>query len=376
MAHLLLLPLLPLLHLVSGAPPPPRGIEVTKFHVSSSVQLRYSLTRVEARMTNPTSSTQQASFHLTIPDNAFISNFSLEVAGVEHVARVEERARAEALFEVAAEGEEWGGLVEQDSNDPNRFRVTTSVEGGQKVVFRLAYDELLQRVAAMYHQEIHIDLAAAVEDFRIEVAITESLPITEVRVPRLLQADEILPKNEPENSLAKIETNVDGKTNQARVVFAPSREEQEEEGVQGRLVVRYEVDRQGQANELQVIDGYFIHYFVPEHLPALPKHTVFVLDVSASMVGEKLRQLKDAMFTVLDDMTDQDYFNIVTFGTAVYHWEDSMSVVRATAASKARAIAFILDLEERGGTNINEAVLAGLWVAITEQVNFPFQLNS
>ena len=203
-------------------------------------------------MRNPAPSTQQAAFHLTIPDNAFISNFSLEVGGVEHVARVEERARAEALFEVAVEGEEWGGMVQQDSNDPNRFRVTTSVEGGQKVVFRLAYDELLQRRAAMYHQEIHIDLDTRVEDFRIEVAINESLPITAVTVPKLLQSNEILPKDESENRLAKIETNVDGQANQARVVFAPSREEQGEEGVHGRLVVRYEVDRQGQDSELQV----------------------------------------------------------------------------------------------------------------------------
>ena len=31
------------------------------------------------------------------------------------------------------------------------------------------------------------------------------------------------------------------------------------------------------------------------------------------MQGEKITQLQDAMFTILDDMTEDDYFSILTF---------------------------------------------------------------
>ena len=31
------------------------------------------------------------------------------------------------------------------------------------------------------------------------------------------------------------------------------------------------------------------------------------------MIGEKITQLQDAMFTILDDMTEDDYFSILTF---------------------------------------------------------------
>ena len=41
----------------------------------------------------------------------------------------------------------------------------------------------------------------------------------------------------------------------------------------------------------QVLNGYFVHYFAPKNLPPLPKNVVFVLDVSASMVGAKLQQV-------------------------------------------------------------------------------------
>jgi hypothetical protein len=56
---------------------------------------------------------------------------------------------------------------------------------------------------------------------------------------------------------------------------------------------------------LSLQDGYFVHFFAPENLPTLPKHIVFVLDISGSMEGDKLAQTKDAMVTILDDLTDQ-----------------------------------------------------------------------
>ena len=86
------------------------------------------------------------------------------------------------------------------------------------------------------------------------------------------------------------------------------------------MVVRYDVDRQGQDSEVQVIDGYFVHYFVPANLPTLPKHLVFVLDTSGSMGGEKIQQLKDAMSTILEDLTESDFFNIIEFNSVIRHW--------------------------------------------------------
>merc|ERR1719336_1774184 len=77
--------------------------------------------------------------------------------------------------------------------------------------------------------------------------------------------------------------------------------------------------------------------------------------------------MKDAMFTVLDDMTGEDFFNIVTFSSGVAHWKKKKSsqappteFYRATDENKNIAIGFILDLEANGGTNINDALLAAL----------------
>lgn len=67
----------------------------------------------------------------------------------------------------------------------------------------------------------------------------------------------------------------------------------------------------------QLSDGYFVHFFAPEHLPPLRKHVIFVLDVSGSMSGRKMTQLKEAMSTILGDLNQDDLFSIVPFSSTV-----------------------------------------------------------
>merc|ERR1712233_255445 len=348
-------------------------LETTKFHIKSEIQFRYARTVVESTVTNPDTVAQLASFALVIPDSAFISAFSMEIGGEEYKARVEEKEEAEKTFEKALSRGRGAGLVSQDAKDANKFTVSTNIEGGQEVVFRLTYDELLGRKEGMYRQEINIDPQQIVDDFRVEVFINESLPITEVSVPELLESNSIDPSEESQNSFVTIEKDFEGNAKNAKIVFAPTAIEQRaaaEEGMSGRLRINYDVDRQNQDSEVQVIDGYFVHYFVPENLETLPKHAIFILDVSGSMYGERLQQLKDAMFTVLDDMKPEDFFNIITFSTSVNNWspsgitdEGDQLAIPATKENKKKAISHVLDLEAEGGTNINSAMLTGLELA-------------
>merc|ERR1711971_456250 len=348
-------------------------LEMTKFHIKSEIQFRYARTVVESTVTNPDTVAQLASFALVIPDSAFISTFSMEIEGEEYKARVEEKEEAEKTFEKALNRGRGAGLVSQDAKDANKFTVSTNIEGGQEVIFRLTYDELLGRKEGMYRQEINIDPQQIVEDFRVEVFINESLPITEVNVPELLQSNSIDPSEETQNSFVTIDRDFEGDAKKARIVFAPTSIEQRaaaEEGMSGRLQINYDVDRQNQDSEVQVIDGYFVHFFVPENLETLPKHAIFILDVSGSMHGERLQQLKDAMFTVLDDMKPEDFFNIITFSTSVNNWSPSgiteagdQIAIPATKENKKKAISHVLDLEAEGGTNINSAMLTGLELA-------------
>jgi len=66
------------------------------------------------------------------------------------------------------------------------------------------------------------------------------------------------------------------------------------------------------------MEGYFVHYFAAENLPPLGKYVIFVLDISGSMGGRKLKQLKEYIKYILDDLSFQnDFFSIITFSSYV-----------------------------------------------------------
>merc|ERR1712038_1929660 len=366
--------------------------ELSQFHVNTTIGFRYSRTEVTALYRNPGLQAHTAVFTMVLPESAFISNFSMTIKEEEYVAEVKEKEEAKRTYEEAVDSGLNAGLVSKNRRDSDTFSVDTNLEPGEKVVFTLIYEELLERKDGLYDYIININPGAVVEDFHVEININESLPLSKLSVPKLLESNEIdFSKEETESSIAEVTRDVDGSPNNARVVFSPSQEYQLEagdQGVSGKFVVKYDVDRQGEDNEVQVIDGYFVHYFVPNELvESLEKHVVFVLDISGSMTGEKIRQLKDAMFTVLDDMTESDYFNIVAFSDIISHWngkfdnirdfndyvyEDSeddekkdlsdLPIFQASEENKNLAISSVLELRADGGTNINDAILAGLEV--------------
>lgn len=46
---------------------------------------------------------------------------------------------------------------------------------------------------------------------------------------------------------------------------------------------------------LQIVNGYFVHFFAPQGLPVVPKNLVFVIDVSGSMEGRKIKQVHSSV---------------------------------------------------------------------------------
>merc|ERR1712110_909910 len=349
-------------------------VELTKFHVNSTIRFRYSKTVVTALYRNPGTEANKAVFTMLLPESAFISNFSMTIKEEEYVAEVKEKGEAKRTYEEAVDSGRSAGLVSKNRRDSNTFSVDTNLEPGEKVVFTLTYEELLERKDDQYEYVLHVDPGVIVDDFHVEININESLPLSQLFVPELLESNEIdFSAEETESRVAEVSRDVGGSPNNARVVFAPSKEyqlEAGEQGVSGRFVVRYDVDRQGEDSEVQVIDGYFVHYFAPFNLPTLPKHLVFVLDSSGSMSGEKIEQLKDAMFTVLEDLTESDFFNIIEFNSGVSHWSgegftrsNTEEFYPATEENKNKAIKSVIELSAGGGTNLNDAILVGLDVA-------------
>ena len=137
--------------------------------------------------------------------------------------------------------------------------------------------------------------------------------------------------------------------NAVRVTYTPDKEVQisySERGLAGQFRVRYDVERALDSGEILVINGYFVHALAPEGLLPVPKNILFILDVSGSMTGRKMSQMKDAMNAILDDLRHEDNFNLMTFDSRIRFWKTSMMKVDEENINKGKN--FIKNMRARG----------------------------
>lgn len=110
-------------------------------------------------------------------------------------------------------------------------------------------------------------------------------------------------------------------------------------------------------------DGYYLLLLTPRSDAAgreyAAKDVVYVLDTSGSMAEEgKMEKARRALVFGLRGLGPEDRFNVVAFSGDTRLMETGL--VRADARGKARGVEFVEGLRAVGGTNINDALLAGL----------------
>ena len=91
---------------------------------------------------------------------------------------------------------------------------------------------------------------------------------------------------------------------------------------------------------------------------AIPKDIVFTADVSSSMEGTRIEQVKESLGHFLNYLNPKDRFNIITFGTVVEPFQPDL--VQATADNIEAAQNFVFRMAALGLTNISEALNVSL----------------
>ena len=86
--------------------------EITKFHVNTHIQLRYAVTNIETQIRNRHDEVKEVFFDMFIPQEAFVSNFSMVIKGKTYEAKVETKEVAEQTYE---KSDSTSGLVKSNS---------------------------------------------------------------------------------------------------------------------------------------------------------------------------------------------------------------------------------------------------------------------
>ena len=169
----------------------------------------------------------------------------------------------------------------------------------------MAYEQPLDRVNGLNNYKLHLNLKnQVIDDFKIIVNITETLPVKRESFDVRRESNDLDLRTRDLEDTISFGDDITAPNNVV-VEYAPSINEQNE-GQDWQFNVDYDVIRPEDGNDVQIGAGHFVHYFSPEDLPTLIKHVIFVIDVSGSMYGTKIKQTQDAMLWIVDHLDSQD----------------------------------------------------------------------
>ncbi|XP_062969930.1 inter-alpha-trypsin inhibitor heavy chain H3 isoform X5 [Cynocephalus volans] len=329
------------------------SIEVYSTKISCKVTSRFAHNVVTTRAVNRADTAKEVSFDVELPKTAFITNFTLTIDGVTYPGNVKEKEVARKQYEKAVSQGKTAGLVKASGRKLEKFTVSVNVAAGSNVTFELTYEELLKRHKGKYEMYLKVQPKQLVKHFEITADIFEPQGISMLDAEASFITNDLLG-----SALTK---SFSGK--KGHVSFKPSLDQQRscptctDSLLDGDFTIIYDVNRESPAN-VQVVNGYFVHFFAPQGLPVVPKNVAFVIDVSGSMAGRKIEQTRDALLKILEDMKKDDYLNFILFSGDVTIWKDHL--VQATPENLQEAREFVKNIDDNGMTNLNDGLMMGI----------------
>ncbi|OCT58117.1 hypothetical protein XELAEV_18002612mg [Xenopus laevis] len=335
-----------------GSVQPSDDLEIYSVNIQSQITSRFAHNVITSRAVNRADRSQEVSFDVDLPKTAFITNFTMVIDGVTYPGVIKEKEAAKKQYEKAVSRGQSAGLVRASGRKTEKFTVSVNVASQSKVTFELIYEEMLKRNLGKYEMFIKVRPKKLVQSFQIEVDINEPQGISFLEAQGTFMTNDLLPLLHKSFSGEK-----------GHVSFKPTFDQQRScsncstTQLDGDFTVTYDVNRETPGN-IQVVNGYFVHFFAPSKLKKVPKNIVFIIDRSISMIGLKMQQTKEALLKILEDVKEHDHFNFVIFDWGVEIWEESL--VKATPENLSRAKEYVRNLYPKGWTNINDALLSAI----------------
>ncbi|XP_040006607.1 inter-alpha-trypsin inhibitor heavy chain H5 [Xiphias gladius] len=336
---------------------------IQELSIKTTIISRYAFTAVYCAMLNRHSAATEGVFQFPIPADAYVSNFTMIIGG--RVYQSEVRPKEKRVKQANGKPRNKGSGGASPEPQVEVFRMAANIPGRNRAVFLLTYEELLQRRLGRYEHTTRLRPLQLVSRLSLDVTVADHSLITDLQVLPLRNgrssanvpnAPKIPAKPEP-----PVTTVIKNENNICKITFSPNIVQQAKittNGILGDFVIRYDVQRDMGIGDIQVLNGHFVHYFAPKDLPVVPKNVVFVIDTSASMLGTKIRQTKDALFTILRDLRPGDRFNFISFSNRIKVWQPNR-LVPVTPLTVRDAKKFIFTLMPTGGTNIDGAIQTG-----------------
>ncbi|MFB0566260.1 MAG: VIT domain-containing protein [Candidatus Aminicenantaceae bacterium] len=325
-----------------------------KYHrVNVKITSRVAKTSIDQVFVNTHNRDIEGIFIFPIPEEAAISEFSMYIDGKEIKGEILDRDKARSIYQDIVRRMKDPALLEYIGRDMFRARIFPIPARGEKRI-KLTYSEVLktERDFIKYRYPLNTERFSLnpIKEVTISVEIKSKIPLSNLYSP----SHKISVKKESEFK--------------ARVGFEGSGIKPDKDFVLyfslsqddiGLSLLNYEAEK----------EGYYMLLASPHYSSkkekVLNKNIIIVLDSSGSMSGEKIVQAKDAVRFIINHLDEKDMFSIVDFDDSVDLF--SKELVPANSQNRSKALVFVDDIEDSGGTNINEALIKALKMTQAEE---------
>ncbi len=304
----------------------------------------HAVTEIEQEFYNPNNRRMEGEFYFPIPSNAVINQFSMWINGREVQSELLDAEKARKIYQDIVRKYLDPALLEYSEQSLYKAKIFP-IEANASQKIKISYTQTIEKdgdireyTYALNAQKKH---PVPIGTFSLKAEIQSEKPIKNVYSPTL---DLEVGRKDDNHALIGFEAEKFRPKSNFKLYFSLGSEDL------GTSLLSYKVNN--------IDDGYFYLDITPalnvNDLEIVDKNICFVLDCSGSMSGEKMEQAKRALTHCVDNLNENDKFNIVRFATEAGDLFGKLEPKSDANIDKAKK--YINTLVARGGTNIDEAL--------------------
>ena len=305
---------------------------IKSYHVEVAVRHRYAITKVSCLAYNPATVRQPFKFGFAMPKKALVSDFTLKdrlgAAVVTPTFNKSEWLQPQRADEYALEGDSANrnqkghlGSAKSESRTAippdnafselaefKQFVLPVHIPAGEEVSVVLTFEHLLEKRDGRYFYGLNISPGQLVKDFHIRLDIEENegkvLKDLKITAPVMGHLSRDAVHQERDCSAT---VNLTMSIGEQYHYFG-------NHGFTGDFVLQFDVVRSPGTLDVasSVKDNTFLHFFdLRDSLDPIPKHVIFVLDISDSMRGAKWDDAKGAIKLLTESLDAGDFVNVL-----------------------------------------------------------------
>jgi Ca-activated chloride channel family protein len=295
----------------------------------------------------------EGTFIFPLPEGAAISEFVMYIGDKRVEGEILDRDQARRIYEDIVRRMKDPALLEYIGRNMFRARVYPIPGKGEKRI-KLSYSEVLKSEANLIHYLYPLNTERfslhPIKQVSVSARISSKIPISSLYSPS-----------------HKVSIRKEGER-EARVSFEGTNIKPDKD-----FSLYYSLTQDDIGLSFMNWEGpeqnYFMFFASPPYVSRkekiINKNLIFVLDSSGSMSGKKIQQAKEAVRFIINHLDDKDQFALVDFDDGVDLF--SSRLIPANQENREKALGFVDQIEDSGGTNINEALLGALQLIEREE---------